>query len=179
MLFRSVSQSRYFSSTYYGSFGLTDYWFSVLDSGKCDQYHGQNIGQDAGDQLVYKIMHPLVQGVSGIRLYPMPQFTIPDITGLDYPDPNAPRDYRIYYKFDDYPWPGQECLDPNELNYYISSNGIPYVIDDQNPAEMEFLEILISADVFWNDDDDKYIEAHWVTLIYGDIEETTTPASQL
>jgi len=168
-----------FSSTYYGSFGTTDHWFSVLDSGKCGQYHGQNVGQDAGDQLEQKIMQPLVQSDPNVRIYSNPLVQIDNIVGVDYPYPNAPRDYRIYYKIGSYPWPGPECLDPVELNFYLSSNGIPYVIDDLQPNQMEFIQIIINGDVFWNDPSSIYEEAHWLTLIYGDIEETVVPASQL
>jgi hypothetical protein len=166
-----------FSSTYYGSFGVSDYWFAIGDSGKCN---GQYVGQDAADQLTFKIMHPLVANDPNWRIYTIPGSDVffDDVDPEDYYYANAPRDYRGYIYYGNLPWPGPQCLDPDELNFYISSNGIPYIIDDMTPQGLDFVSIFVDGKLGWLDLD-HYFEVHYLDLTYGVKYTTTVPASSL
>lgn len=163
-----------YNGGFYSSFGLTDWYYSIFNEGKCHGYTGTG---DAAIELEYKIMHPLVLGNPDVREYAIPLDSAVDISGDEYPYQQAPRGTRAFYFSDYYPWGGPQCLDPDELNFYLTSDGIDYIINDLQPQEMEFIEIKIKGDLVYGDT--RFYEAHWLTLIYGDIIRTYIPASTL
>lgn len=155
----------------YGSFNSTDYWFSGNQEGKCDIYYPSYIGRDATTELAYKLLHPYIAPASNVRIY----YT--DIDTVFYVDPsnyyydNAPRDYRGYYfeSFEQDAW--VQCLEPDELNFYISNNGIPYIIDDNiTNIDKEFCYI----DIIWDfiKDGNYFLEEHFMNISYGVRNET-------
>jgi hypothetical protein len=171
-----------FSSVYYGSFGEEDYWYSIWDSGKCDEYHGTYVGQDATDQLEYHIMHPLVQNDPSWRIYTIPDetYTTGYIYPIDYPYTPAPRGHRGFIIEDENgSWEGPHCLSPDELNFYLGANGISYIIDDNKPAQQgfEFISIDVDGDVSFPEYG--YYETHFFVISYGPKYRTTVPASNL
>ena len=88
-----------------------------------------------------------------------------DVDPEDYYYDNAPRDFRAYIYYGDLPWPGPQCLDPDELNFYISSNGIPYIIDDMTPQGLDFISIFVDGKLMWLED--TYLEGHYLDLTFG------------
>ena len=157
----------------YDPFNSTDYWFSIWDYGKCDH---TCLGQDASDRLEYKLMHP--QAVP-LRIYFIPQVTIHDVDPWYYDYEGVKYGKRGFW----YEGSGiinePQCLDPDLLNFYLSNDGIPYMIDDNNPDpnELEFCGIdvrdeYMAGDRFW-------VEAHLLDIYYGTECETSTPPSGL
>lgn len=168
-----------FSSVYYSSFGEEDYWFAILDYGMCEDSIGQYEGEDAADQLEYKIMHPLVVNDPDYRIYIVPGtdefFEMVD--PYDYEYLNSPRGYRAYYYRDNISWPGPQCCDPDELNFYLSSDGIYYIINDKKPEGLNLTCINIIDELFWYGG--WYYEEHFLNLTYSETYQTVVQASEL
>lgn len=161
----------------YGSFNSTDYWYSILLMGKCDEYQGQGEGDDAATQLEYKIMHPIIVPCYPYRIYWTDDTTISGVHPGDYPYQNAPRGFRAYYYYGhDFTEP--QCCDPDELNFYLGSNGIHYIIDDNEPEELEFHSIEIEGELVWLQEPE-YEEVHLLNLTYGVKHQTLTPPTPL
>ncbi len=155
----------------YGSFGSTDYWYSGDLAGKCDEYEGQYIGRDATTELEYKLLHPLIAPVQNVRIYYDQIVTVSDVDPENYPYEPSPRGNRGYSYFSWNPSDFIQCLYPEELNFYISANGIPYIIDDNNTfinKEFFFIDVIWLA-AFGND---YYYEAHHYDISYGVRHET-------
>lgn len=166
-----------YSSTYYGSFNSTDHWYSIWNYGDCFDF--TRIG-DATLLLEYKLMHPLVSNDPNWRLYTIPEEEY--TTDMVFPDEfvyePAPRGCRGFYYADDGNWSGPQCLPPSEMNFYISTNGIPYIIDAYQPQNLDFTEINIDGEVIflWPDG---FQEFHYYYITYAPIYETSVPASAL
>ncbi|NCB45249.1 MAG: hypothetical protein EOM59_21880, partial [Clostridia bacterium] len=102
----------------YGYFDETDYWNWGLELGKCGEYAGQYVGQDATTVLQYHINHPSV-------VYPPGTYFIPDENPTrwkhynDYPDVNSPGGYRLFYAYDEQPWTYPICIPPEDMEYYL------------------------------------------------------------
>jgi hypothetical protein len=162
----------------YGSFDATDYWFAGADLGKCDIYEGDSIGKDATDKLEYKLLHPLIIFYPNVRIYYTDEVTVYDVFPRDYPYQNSPRGCRAYYFYLDDPEAGIQCLPPNELNFYISPNGIPYIIaanDTYNDKEFCDIDVkydMMAGDEFW-------LETHFLDISYGVRNETEIAAIDL
>ncbi len=159
----------------YGSFGPTDYWWSGDLEGKCNSYSG--IG-DATTALENKMNNTLVAPAENVRIYYTDIETIENVDPEDYPYENGPRGLRGYAFGDDDPNAWVQCLPPGELNFYISSNGIPYIIDDNDTFEdLEFCKIDVE---WWNMyGNESYYEVHYYTISYGERNETYIAASDL
>jgi hypothetical protein len=73
-----------------------------------------------------------------------------------------------------------QCLDPDEMEFYMSENGIPYIIDDQNPEpnDLDFCSIFIWSNGY-SPGVGYWIEAHIMDLTYGVKHQTYVPASGL
>ncbi len=158
----------------YGSFGPTDYWWSGDEDGKCSGYSG--IG-DATTALEHKLNDPLVAPAENVRIYYTDVETVENVDPEDYPYEYGPRGLRGYAFFDEDPGAGVQCLPPGELNFYISSNGIQYIIDDNDTFEdLEFCEIdVIWENIIW----DHYYEEHFYSISYGERHETNISATDL
>jgi hypothetical protein len=163
-----------YNPNYYGSFGPTDYWYAGANLGKCNGYTGYG---DAAQQLQYKLLHPLVANVSNVRIYHFPVITVWDIDPYFYDYTPAPREKRGYY-FRGPDNSGIQCLPPSELNFYLSSNGIPYIINDNNLVSgYEFSDIVVRYDYMAGDD--YWVETHKLDISYGIRNETIVGASTL
>ena len=167
-----------FSSTYYGSFGPTDYWYAIWNQGDCYDFTRPG---DATIQLKNKLLHPLVENDPDWRIYTIPgsDYVTDQIDPLDYPYPSAPRGHRGYCFGGTGNWDGPQCLPPNEMNFYISANGIPYIIEDNKPLDedYEFTYIEIEGDVAFPPGG--YYETHFFWITYSILYHTSQPASSL
>jgi hypothetical protein len=164
-----------YTPTQYISFGPTDYWFAGGELGKCDIYEPSFEGQDATTQLEYKLLHP---AASDLRIYYENIEMVSDIDPSNYPYENAPRLTRGYCYGSGNPNDVIQCLPPNELNFYISINGIPYIIEDNDTyVDKEFCLI----DVIWMfmASNDLYYETHFLNISYGVGHGTQIAASEL
>ena len=164
-----------YTASQYGSFGPTDYWWSGGMAGKCNNYEGEG---DATTALEYKLLHPLIASDPEKRIFyeDLDTITAPDPD--EYPYENAPRGTRGYWYGSENPEDGIQCISPSELNFYISSNGIPYIIDDVDCFEdKDFCDI----DIRWDflPSTEVYYEQHFYDIVYGVRQETTIPASEL
>jgi hypothetical protein len=115
----------------YGYFDETDYWYWGEGLGKCGDYVGQNLGEDASTVLNYRINHPLVAYPPGTYFIPdaTPEFWIcPD----EYPDENSPCGSRLY-EWGGYYSDPHECIPPWDMEYYLYE-GIVYIMNDKKPA---------------------------------------------
>ena len=66
----------------------------------------------------------------------------------------------------------------NELEFYLSEDGIPYIIDAENPGNgKEFCLIDVSWD--YSPGWDYWVETHKFDITYGVRHETQVPASDL
>lgn len=154
-----------FTLNQYGSFGPTDYWFAGGLLGKCGNYTGYE-GRDATTELEYKLLHPYIGPAQNVRIYYSDIVTVHDIFPYDYPYQNSPRGYRAYYFYSADSEAGIQCLPPDELNFYISNNGIPFIIDDNDTFnDKEFCDIDVKYD--WMPGDNYWIETHFLDISYG------------
>jgi hypothetical protein len=165
------------NAIYYSQFGQTEYWYAGNGLGMCGDSVGHHMGRNAATELEYKIMHPLVANVANVRVYHTNVTTYMNKEPWYYYYAPAPRKYRFYLYSTTYPGDVQ-CLPPDELNFYLSSQGIPYVIDDCDlDEEKEFCLIHVHWDFMV--DLELYIEAHLLDLSYGERQETVVGASKL
>lgn len=163
-----------YNPIYYSSFGPTDYWYAGANLGKCNGYSGSG---DAAQQLQYKLLHPLVTNVPNVRIFHFPVTTVGDINPYYYNYIPAPRGKRGYY-FEGGGNAGIQCLSPSELNFYLSTNGIPFIIDDNNEISgYEFSDIVVRYDYMAGND--YWIETHKLDITYGLRNETIIGASTL
>lgn len=168
-----------YTGSFYGSFGQIDYWYAVMDYGKCDQYAPAFYGvKDAGDEIAYKINFPNTDNIPNYRVYSIPASDyIIEVDPQDYQYVGSPSGFRAYYYLGNGNWPGPQCLSPAHLNFYLSSNGIYYILVDNEPYGYDFTWISIQGDLLpiypW------YEEVHWMTITYGEINATQVPAEEL
>jgi hypothetical protein len=159
----------------YGSFDATDYWWSGDLEGKCNGFSGEG---DATTALEYKLLHPLIAPAPNVRIYYTDIDSVCDIDPENYYFESAPRGTRGYWYGSNNPEDWVQCLDPDELNFYISNNGIPYIIEDNDTyIDKEFCDIDIIWDFtpsIWN-----YYEVHKLNISYGVRNETEIAAIDL
>jgi len=171
-----------YSGNFYGSFGEADYWYAILDYGKCDEYAPVFYGvKDAGDVIAYKINHPLVLHHPDYRIYTIPgsEYYEYDIDPQDFPYGPSPCGFRGYFNNGTGSWPGPECLDPDHLNFYLTSNGINYIIDYYHPGGgLDFLWIEMIGELLFIEEEG-YEEKHIINLTYGETYQTVVPAGTL
>ena len=117
----------------YGLFGAEDYWYWWYELGKCGNFIGQNVVEDATTQLQYRINNPNIT-------YPPGTYFIPDPTNTgwigpeEYEDPNSPNGYyRLFYDETIYPPTEEPCIPPDDMNYYLY-DGVAYIMEDNKPA---------------------------------------------
>lgn len=159
----------------YGSFGTTDYWWSGDLEGKCNGFSGEG---DATTALEYKLLHTMIVSDPYVRVYWTDIDSVCDIDPENYYFESAPRGTRGYWYGSNNPEDWVQCLDPDELNFYISNDGIPYIIEDNDTyIDKEFCDI----DVIWDfiPDDEIYYEVHKLNISYGVRHETEIAASEL
>ena len=164
----------------YGHFDETDYWNWGLELGKCGEYAGQEVGQDASTVLQYRINHPLIT-------YPPGTYFIPDENPTrwkyykNYPDANSPGGYRLFYAFDEPPYTYPICIPPEDMHYYLY-DGLVYIMNDLKPAGkyLTFGEVVIGYESgdpanfeYWV----KY--SHEVRFTYGDKYFSVEPGETL
>lgn len=148
-----------------GTFGPTDYWYAGALLGKCGEYSGYE-GRDATTELEYKLIHQLVYPPQNMRVYYTDIDSVQRVNPFYYEYPNSPRGFRGYYFSSEDPDAGIQCLPPSELNFYISTNGIPYIIEDNDTyIDKEFC--LINVIYEYMAGDDYWIETHLFTISYG------------
>jgi hypothetical protein len=166
-----------YSSTYYGSFGPIDHWYAIWNWGDCYDYSRNG---DAGVQIEYKLLHPLVQNDPDWRIFTIPgtESIFTNIDPADYPYPSSPSGHRGYIFLGQGNWIGPQCLPPNDLNFYISSNGVPYIIDHLKPQGKDFVMIDVYGDIIWLYDE-YYEEQHLYNITYSIIYKTIVPATSL
>jgi hypothetical protein len=164
-----------YSGYQWSSFDEEDYWYSILEWGKCNGYQGTG---DAAIMLTAAFMSPMVAFDPQVRIWFSDEVTIPEVNPWYYNYSQAPRGKRGFY----YEGTGQmqnpQCLDPDEMEFYMSENGIPFIINDQNPDpnDLDLASIQVIGDLSpgYN-----YIEVHFLTITYGVEHHTSIPASGL
>lgn len=150
----------------YPQFVEDDHWYSGALAGRCDNYYPPYIGRDATTELEYHLLHPLISPVQYVRVYYEPIVTVEDIDPENYPYTPAPRGTRGYWYGSNNPGDGVQCLEPDELNFYISNEGIPYIIADNDTfIDKEFCNI----DIVWDfvPSMEIYYESHTYNISYG------------
>ena len=144
----------------YGQFGTTDYWYWGRGFGKCDQYIGQNLGEDASTELDYYINHPI--SVYPGKVYFTDEETLGYFDPWDYPDPNNPFGYYRLFALEFIEPPLEHpCLSPDEMNYYLYE-GVVYIMEDNKPAGKH----LVSGVVEWDQINDLGIGAYLHKTMY-------------
>jgi len=165
-----------YSSYQWSYFDEDDYWYSILEWGKCNYYQGDG---DAAIQLTQAFMSNLCVSDPEVRIWFSDEITIGGIDPYYYNYEPAPRDKRGFWYYGSGTMVNPQCCPPEELEFYMSENGIPYIINDQNPdpEELEFESIIIEGDKmngigYW-------VEAHLMKITYGIKHETIIPAASL
>ena len=171
-----------FLGNFYGSFDEeTDYWYAINSEGKCNGFEPAFYGiMDASDTIQSKLLHPLFVSDPDWRIYVIPESEVylDRVEPFEYPYGGAPRGFRAYYYHADEPgWPGPQCLDPDELNFYIGGNGIPWIVEANRPEDLELVFIELEDDLYLGLD--LYEEYHFLDITYGEKEKTTVPAGSL
>ena len=144
---------------YYTAFGPTDYWIWGMQGGKCGGFTGGGLS-DAAQELNYKFGHPLAVPAGYLTgLF----YVFAD--GTEFPDvanPGPYCDYKIFYfnAGNTGIWP---CLDPIELNYYLSK--MPEIIAAKKPAGKTFAYANAYSRFYPNGNNVYY---HEYRLWYGD-----------
>ncbi|MBL7111098.1 MAG: hypothetical protein ISS19_04070 [Bacteroidales bacterium] len=160
-----TAASGWYSTSNYVLFGGEDYWYWGNGQGKCGNYSGY-VGTDASDLLQYKFNHP--RSVLEPGTFIPTSIEWKDVTGYMYDDQNNPGPYCdamiFYYETSITPPPGtpEPCLDPDELNYYLST--FDYIKYDQRPVGKTFKNVEIYDDLIPNG---TYNMHHLYTLYYG------------
>jgi len=159
----------------YGMFGSTDYWYWWYTLGKCDNYQGQNEGEDATTQLQYKINNPNVT-------YPPGAYFIPDtytdwIYPDDYEDTNSPNGYSRLFIYESlFPPQEEPCIPPDDMNYYLY-DGVAYIMEDNKPAG-EYLTLgEVRGDITQNGNYE--VRMHEVRFTYGRMFISEDPSEDL
>lgn len=131
--------------------GSTDYWYAVFESGKCDIYAGQYIGQDATNKL---------QSVFNTPSQARKDYyytSIVEVTAFpyDYPESNAWGSYMI--------WVGEnnDCLSPTALDYYVCK--FSYIRDLNCPPGKEFVNSTVDYTIVVG----PTTKLHFYTIRYG------------
>ena len=166
-----------YSGYQWSHFDETDYWYSIPEWGKCNYYEGEG---DAAIQLTTAFMTPLTASDPQVRIWFSDEITIPEVDPHSYPYQPAPHNYRAFWYYGTGQMTNPQCLDPDEMEFYMSENGIPYIINDQNPdpVNLDFVAINIPSNGY-SPGVPYWIEAHIMDLTYGVKHESLIPASGL
>ncbi len=159
----------------YGYFDETDYWKWGLELGKCGEFEGEDVGQDATTVLQYHINHPSVS-------YPPGTYFIPDENPTrwkyynDYPDANSPGGYRLFYAYDEPLWTYPICIPPEDMEYYLY-DGVVYIMNDLKPAG----KYLTFGEVTWDyESGDEWVKyTHKARFTFGDKYISVEPGETL
>jgi len=138
----------------------TGYWYWGGDLGMCDPDSGLYVGMDATDVLEAQIGNATSGVWTNIQSF--------DILPPWPYDPNFPFDIqylqptRLFYA--EGPWVDIHdfCIPPAVMNYYLSSNGIPYLINELKPTGKRF--IYCAIDPIWID---AYSIGHQGAFVFG------------
>ena len=104
-------------------YGPNDWWHAVGGEGRCGDYEGQNVGQDAATVLTASIAAKL-KSVYRPHIHPGYYWDNQYTKTLKYTDYPAPAgslwDYRIFYKFHNYNsiWQNSPCLSPDDMDFF-------------------------------------------------------------
>lgn len=100
-------------------FDSTDCWYDFGELGKCGDYQGQCIGQDAVSRLQYKLREWLpVLNCDGSRIYLSDHLQV-TVLSIAYPDATSPNGYYAMPYTPDYNTP--MCVSQNEMRWYYDS----------------------------------------------------------
>ncbi|NQT77687.1 MAG: hypothetical protein HQ565_08235 [Bacteroidetes bacterium] len=128
-----------------GNMGInsTDYWWAVVEAGKCDQFQGEEEGKDAADRISqvlnwnYGMAYACVNG--GVLFY----------TSINIEE-NIFMDDFGWYLF----WYGlngsTECLEPSEMSYWVGE--AEGVIESNRPSGKVFIDVEFIDDLDMNFD---------------------------
>jgi hypothetical protein len=157
-----------------------DYWFSILEWGKCNWLSGDG---DAAIRLNLAFMASFCQSDPDVRIWFSDEHTVGGVNPgqAKYEFLQAPRGYRGFYHYGTGTMTNPQCCSPEELEFYMSNDGILYIIENEKPTQppnLEFEYIDISSWGFspgigyWQ-------ESHIMDITYGIKNETIVPASNL
>jgi len=138
----------------------TGAWFWGGDDGMCGPDYGKYIGMDASDVLENRISNTTSDIWSSLETISV----WPTTCG----DPNFPFEItylqptRLFYARGPYYAVLDFCIPPNVMDYYLSSSGIPYVIDDVKPSGKSFAYCSIDP-IQW----DSLDVGHYAGFTYG------------
>lgn len=119
--------------------GSADYWWATWSDGKCGAYSGQGVGQDAGDKLEYSFNHPT--GRTNYNYY----YT-DVIYALIHPsDVEESNNWGVYMMWDYVGGNDNDCLSPDEINYYISK--FLYIRDLFCPSGKQYINVDVLNDM--------------------------------
>ena len=158
-------------------FGETDDWYSILELGKCPPYQEEG---DASIALTEAFMTQMTVSQADKRIWFSDEVTVYEIDPRNYAYVQAPRGYRGFYYYGSGIMSNPQCCDDDELNFYMTSNGIPYIIHDnipENPEGLEKESVIVIGD--YSPGDDYWQEIHFLEITYGIRHETTVPASPM
>ncbi len=161
----------------YAAFGDDDHWIWGWDLGGCGPNNATL--SDVAAELEYKYMNPIVATDPNYRVYftgvESNEYAIP----MDYPDQNNPNgEYRLFRYTQGSPITTEPCLEDDELNYYLSSNGIDHIVDYLEPAGFDLTTLNVIGDNL-NGAPSYYGRRHTLDIWYGEIDYTTTSPSPL
>lgn len=160
----------------YAAFGSDDHWIWGWELGGC----GPNTAttSDAEEELEYKYLNPILATVPAYRVYftnvEIHEYVVPG----EYIDQNSPSGYRLFEYTQSTEITIEPCLDDDELNYYLTSNGIDYIVDDLEPTGYGLTTLDIIEDIVPGAPD-IYGRRHSLDIWYGEIDYTTTTPSPL
>lgn len=143
----------------YIPFGPEDYWYWGYGLGMCGDNSGQHIGLDAATELQRKFRNPIP--------YPGPSYFISvvytTVQAWQYEDlNNGFRDYMMYYA--DRPGlPVDDCLSPEELNYYLSK--FDYIVQDNKPTGKTYKTVDVKTSILQKSS--SWIHMHEYKIYYG------------
>lgn len=157
-------------------FDEEDYWRSILNRGKCNGYSGAG---DAAIRLTLAFNTSFCQSNPNVRIWFSDEITT-YAESSDYYYAPAPNEHRAFWYNGTGTFQDPQCLSPEVLEYYMAENGIPYIIDDQNPdpenLEFESINILSNGLYIYFGGWQEY---HNMFITYGVKNETQVPASEL
>jgi hypothetical protein len=144
----------------YVPFGPGDYWYWGWGLGKCSSYQGIGIGQDAAEQLEFKINHPRAVREPGFFTDNVIITVFPD----EFEDPSGNYEFMIFVASGEGENPVEEpCLSPDQLNYYL--NKFEYIKSTMQPTGKTFIKINVIEDII--PADNSWCRLHIYDLYYG------------
>jgi hypothetical protein len=143
----------------------------------CNGYTGEG---DAAVRLTMAFLYPETVSNPDVRIWYSDELTIPEIAPWNYEYGLGPRGYRAFYHYGIGQFSFPQCCSPEELEFYMSGVGIPFIIDDNLPSSPEGLEFeSIIVDGWSSPGVNYWQEAHFSSITYGIRHQTSVPASTL